>query len=60
MIKKKSKQEESIWISIEQLQVKPQITFYIKLNSLLDSIEFGNMVSSLLNKQNFQFAYLQS
>lgn len=44
MIKKKYKQEESIWISIEQLQVKPQITFYIKLNSLLDSIEFGNMV----------------
>jgi len=49
MIKKKYKQEESIWISTEQLQVRPQITFYSKLNSVLDSFDFGNKVRKEFN-----------
>ena len=49
MIKKKYKQEESIWITTEQLQVRPQIAFYGKLNSVLDSFDFGNKVRKEFN-----------
>jgi len=48
MIRKKSKQKQStIWIATDDLQVKPQITFYAKLNSILAKIDFGDQVRKL-------------
>jgi transposase len=45
MIRKKINQTQSpIWISTNDLQVKPLITFYTKLNSILDKIEFGKQI----------------
>lgn len=48
MIRKKSTQEQSsFWISTDDLQVKPQITFYSKLTDALDKIGFGNQIRTL-------------
>lgn len=48
MIRKKFKQQQTdFWISSEKLQVKPQITFFSKLNSVLDSIDFGKNIRKL-------------
>jgi len=45
MIKKKqTNPQKSFWISTEELQVKPQLTFYKKLDELLAKIEFGKQV----------------
>jgi transposase len=44
MVKKKTEQQESMWIVTTQLQVQPQITFYSKLNAVLDSFGFGDKV----------------
>jgi transposase len=50
MIRKKKKSEQtSMWISTDELQVKPQMTFFAKLNSILDKIKFGDQVRKLCN-----------
>ena len=48
MIRKKNKQKQtSFWIATEELQVKPQITFFSKLDSLLEDIDFGKKIRKL-------------
>lgn len=48
MIRKKRTQEQSsFWISTDELQVKPQITFYSKLSETLDKIGFGRQIRTL-------------
>jgi len=48
MIQKKTTQHQtSFWIPTDDLQVKPQITFYLKLNGILDKMKFGNQVRKL-------------
>ena len=50
MIRKKNKQKQtSFWIATETLQVKPQITFFSKLDSILESIDFGKQIRKLCN-----------
>ncbi len=45
MIREKTNQnQEPFWISTDDLQVKPLITFYTKLNSILDKIKFGKQI----------------
>lgn len=45
MIRKKINQNQtSIWIATEDLQVKPQISFYLKLNRILNKMGFGNQI----------------
>lgn len=51
MIRKKiSQNQSSFWIQTDDLQIKPQITFYTKLNSILDKMKFGNQVRKLCSK----------
>lgn len=45
--KKRTAHQTSIWIATQDLQVKPMITFYTKLNSVLNKMEFGNQVRKL-------------
>jgi transposase len=48
MIRKKNKlHQTSFWIATEELQVKPQITFFAKLNGIFDKIDFGNQIRKL-------------
>jgi len=48
MIKEKQKSEqETFWISTQELQVKPQIKFYEKLDELLKKIHFGKTVREI-------------
>jgi len=48
MIRKKNKQQQtSFWIDPEKLQVKPQISFFSKLNGILDGISFGKQIRKL-------------
>jgi transposase len=48
MIKKKLEQIQTpFWIAFDDLQVKPQITFYTKLNSILEKIGFGEQIRKL-------------
>lgn len=47
MIRKKAPLQESIWIPAGDLQVKPQITFYAKLNNILNKMKFGKQVRTL-------------
>jgi transposase len=48
MIRKKISQEQtSLWIAVDELQVKPKITFYTKLNKLLGKMKFGQHVRKL-------------
>jgi len=48
MIRKKTRQQQtSMWIATEDLQVKPQITFYSKLNGILDKTGFGTQIRKL-------------
>ncbi|MBK9249133.1 MAG: transposase [Ignavibacteria bacterium] len=48
MIRKKAVQAQAtFWISTDELQVKPQISFYTKLNEVLDSIDLGNKIRTL-------------
>jgi transposase len=48
MIRKKSTQlQSSFWIACDDLQVKPQILFYTKLNSILEQSKFGEQVRKL-------------
>jgi len=48
MIRKKTTQQQTtIWISTDDLQVKPQITFYAKLNSIIDKIDLGKQIRKL-------------
>lgn len=46
-MKKQIQFQEQIWISTDELQVKPLINFYSKLNVILDKISFGNQVRTL-------------
>ena len=51
MIRKKiSQNQSSFWIQTDDLQIKPQITFYTKLNGILDKMKFGNQVRKLCSK----------
>lgn len=45
--KKKSSPQETMWISTAELQVAPQIKFYSKLNSVLESMNFGKLIRTL-------------
>jgi transposase len=48
MIRKKNKQHQtSFWIASDKLQVKPQITFFSRLNNILDKIEFGKQIRKI-------------
>ena len=48
MIRKKTSQTQStFWISTDDLQVKPQISFYMKLNEVLEAMSFGKQVRTL-------------
>jgi transposase len=48
MIRKKNTQNQSsFWIVSDDLQMKPQISFYTNLNSVLDKIEFGKKIRKL-------------
>jgi len=48
MIRKKtSQQQASIWVATDALQVKPQITFFSKLNKVLEGMKFGQQVRKL-------------
>ena len=48
MIRKKTSQAQtSLWIAVDELQVKPIITFYTKLNKILDKMKFGQQVRKL-------------
>lgn len=48
MIRKKTIDSQStFWISTDELQVKPQILFYTKLNEVLDSIDLGDKIRTL-------------
>ena len=48
MIRKKNKQKQtSFWISTEELQVKPQITFFSKLNDILEKNDFGKQIRKI-------------
>ncbi|MFH2004872.1 MAG: transposase [Bacteroidota bacterium] len=48
MIRKKiSQQQTSFWVATDDLQVKPQITFFSKLNKVLEGMKFGQQVRKL-------------
>ena len=48
MIRKKTNQQQkSFWIATDELQDKPQITFYSKLNELFEKISFGKQIRTL-------------
>jgi transposase len=48
MIRKKTKDHQtSLWIATDELQVKPKLAFFEKLNSVLDKIEFGQRIRKL-------------
>lgn len=48
MIRRKLRSnQDTFWIQTDKLQVQPQITFYSKLNEILDKMKFGDKVREL-------------
>jgi hypothetical protein len=47
--KKKIESQDPIWISTQEIKIKPRYSFYSKLNTVLDKIGFGKKMRKLCN-----------